>query len=285
MNVLTQPPLTRSPLPTGWTCVSPEEGSIAPDDSSDSLALRHHLEQADISLIAVRHGQSETNALAKERGVPILCGQRDSPLTDLGRQQAARAAERLYESFGGDDWMLEALQTPELQPVLYTSPLSRAHDTALATANLLTHQAFQMVARGRATATQAKALAEAVEPKVDERIQEFGFGRYEMTPLPEVRREQPAFIHRWDGFQGLGIDSLHRFPGGESRADLMTRVSSFLSDVAISHPNQTVVMFAHLESIVATQTVLGDRHLEQGRLKIDATRVGNAEPIVLLPPR
>lgn len=60
-------------------------------------------------LYLVRHGESEWNILSKVQG------QSDTELTDLGREQARRAAERLSK---------------EKIDIIFSSDLSRAYDTA-----------------------------------------------------------------------------------------------------------------------------------------------------------
>lgn len=60
-------------------------------------------------LFLVRHGQSQANV------DQVFAGQADSPLTDLGRQQAQQAGENA-KNLGIDH--------------IISSPLSRAHDTA-----------------------------------------------------------------------------------------------------------------------------------------------------------
>src|SRR5690242_2861972 len=67
-------------------------------------------------LLFVRHGQDEDNAAR------ILNGQRNRPLTVLGRQQAKHAARRL------------SVLAPDF---IYTSPLTRAYETAMIIAELL----------------------------------------------------------------------------------------------------------------------------------------------------
>ncbi len=64
-------------------------------------------------LLLVRHGESEWNRLGR------YAGQRDVPLSDRGKQQAQRLAERLAS---------------EPLAAIYTSPLQRARDTASAIA-------------------------------------------------------------------------------------------------------------------------------------------------------
>lgn len=62
-----------------------------------------------MTLILVRHGQAESNALG------VIGGSRDYPLTDLGREQARAAAHRLAGT------SIDAI---------YASDLSRASETA-----------------------------------------------------------------------------------------------------------------------------------------------------------
>lgn len=76
-------------------------------------------------LLLVRHGESEWNRLGR------YAGQRDVPLSDRGKLQAQRLAERLEG---------EALAA------IYTSPLRRARDTARAIAE---HQRVPVTAERR----------------------------------------------------------------------------------------------------------------------------------------
>src|SRR5262245_39397812 len=46
-------------------------------------------------LVLIRHGESELNAINRERRV--FCGQFETPLTTKGREQAVAAARRLRE--------------------------------------------------------------------------------------------------------------------------------------------------------------------------------------------
>ncbi len=232
--------------------------------------------------MAVRHGESEVNALAKELKTSVFCGATDSPLTEKGRKQALAAAEQVYQQLGGDDWMLKAMHNPKLFPVIYTSPLTRAHETALTTSNYLTHKAYQMVIRGKAQRTQALMAAEAVRPMADPSLQEANFGDYELRLIDDVREAHPDFTANWDAYNGKGTNHLHRFPNGESRSDVFRRVDGFLNRVAEKHPDQTVLMFGHHGSVQAAQTAVGERTIVDGRLTLNAPEIKNAEPIPLL---
>ena len=71
-----------------------------------------------LKIYIARHGQNEDNANG------ILNGHRDLPLTEIGRQQARQLAEGIKEAGLKFD-------------AVYSSPLSRAYDTAAAVAETL----------------------------------------------------------------------------------------------------------------------------------------------------
>ena len=94
-----------------------------------------------------RHGQDEDNARA------ILNGHRDEPLTALGRKQAELFAENIKEL----DLKIDKV---------YSSPLQRAYDTALAATKILgldnPEKLDLLIERDFGTMT-GKAISEALE--------------------------------------------------------------------------------------------------------------------------
>src|SRR5215213_3625113 len=68
-------------------------------------------------LVLIRHGESELNALS--RRVPTYCGQVETPLNEIGREQARIAGQRLAK-----------LDYVKLQAAI-SSPLARAEETLL----------------------------------------------------------------------------------------------------------------------------------------------------------
>lgn len=252
-------------------------GSIAPAGADLSAALR----ESQVEVIAVRHGQSRVNAEAEALGAPILCGQVDSPLTAKGQLQAESAAEKIYQQLGGDAWLRQAAQEPQRLPKLFCGPLSRARDTAQATSDLLSRRAQQLKLQGLLSAQQAAGIAALVQPQVDPRLNEMAYGAYELKPLAQLQRDLPEFSQRWDGFKGQGIDFLHRFPQGESRTDVMTRVADFLGELPQRYPRRTVIIFCHLETIAAAQTDLGLTPVENGHSRVNAGAIQNATPLTL----
>ncbi|MBV8083917.1 MAG: alpha-ribazole phosphatase [Chloroflexi bacterium] len=101
-------------------------------------------------LLLSRHGQTEFNAGARYQG------QTDTPLSDLGREQARRLAERLAR---------------EDIDAAYASDLSRARETA------------------------EIALGERAIPlQLDARLREMAFGRWEGLTFAEIEKKYPADV-------------------------------------------------------------------------------------------
>jgi probable phosphoglycerate mutase len=105
-----------------------------------------------------RHGESEWNAENR------LCGRTDVSLSEAGRRQAARLAERLRA----------------LPPdAIYTSPLRRAMETA------------EIIAQGT-----------GLTPAVDERIIEINYGAWEGRTFAEIMAQDGEAFRVWDADPG-----------------------------------------------------------------------------------
>ena len=138
-------------------------------------------------LYLVRHGQSEWNRAGR------IQGRRESPLTALGREQAAGLGRMLRT----------ALPDPGID--IAASPLARAFETATIIAGEL----------GRA----------AGDVRVDERIDDFDVGVLAGYPgWDAVAADHP-------GLARLRLEDPIRFhpPGGESGAGVLTRARGFLA--------------------------------------------------------
>jgi broad specificity phosphatase PhoE len=150
-------------------------------------------------LTLIRHALTDWNATGK------LQGHLDCPLSDEGVAQARALARRV----GGSE-----------VDVLYSSPLRRAHDTAL------------LAFPGSAVVT-------------DQRLMELDFGVFQgKTPEENAAHEAWAWWHE-DPFT-------RRIPEGECYGDLMARVVSWLDElpkvphvVALTHsgPIQMALAF------------------------------------------
>ena len=150
-------------------------------------------------LYLVRHGQSEWNRIGR------IQGRSESPLTGLGRQQAA-AFGRLLRA---------TLPDPGIDIV--ASPLSRAFETATIIAAEL----------GRA----------ASDVRTDERINDFDIGVLAGYPgWDAVAVDHPELAR-------LRLEDPIRFrpPGGESGADVLARARAFLAATEAAGHDSLVV--------------------------------------------
>ncbi len=111
----------------------------------------------------VRHGQTVWNVENK------ICGATDSPLTDVGRQQAKETASEILN------------QGIRIDEILY-SPLSRAKDTALIIAE-----------------------ATGVPAREEDRLTEQRFGKWEGTARDgaQFRKDKANFATDYDGGESM----------------------------------------------------------------------------------
>ena len=107
-----------------------------------------------MNLILVRHGQTESNKLGRIQGI------NDSPLTDVGREQAEAAARAL------------ASDAPF---ALYSSPLTRAKQTA-----------------------RAIGSRPDIQPVEVQELVEMDVGEFEGLSGPQLRERFPDVMRSWD---------------------------------------------------------------------------------------
>ena len=145
------------------------------------------------ALYLVRHGQTESSARL------AYSGRSDVALTPEGREQAQRAARRLARTGGID--------------AVYSSPLSRARDTA-----------------------QAITTATGAPLTVDERLTEVDYGRFEGVDRAGARALVGQAFEDWraDPF-GAPV------PGMEPLADALERARAATAD-AIARAELPVIV-------------------------------------------
>ena len=154
-------------------------------------------------LYLVRHGESEWNRRGR------IQGRRESPLTDVGRAQAAALGRMLRET----------LPDPGIDVV--ASPLERAFETATIIAHELARAAGRAVTGRAATERAATGVVRA-----DPRITDFDVGVLAGYPgWDAVAADYPELAR-------LRLEDPLRFhpPGGESGADVLARVRDFLDE-------------------------------------------------------
>lgn len=149
----------------------------------------------------LRHGESEGNAQAR------MQGSRDYPLSELGRQQAARAAAFISKS----GLPLSAV---------YTSPLARASETA-------------------GILTEAGVRPSAL---VDEDLSEIGAGSLQGLNEAEIRAAHPEFMHR-----PLSETGDFAAYGGESYDEVQARLTRLMARLEARHreAEERVLLVGH----------------------------------------
>ena len=147
-------------------------------------------------LFLVRHGA--TAATQEDR----FSGSLGAELSDQGRWQVERLGERLAR---------------QRITAVYTSPLSRAVDTA------------------RILARECR-----LEPIIREGLQEIGHGHWEGKQREEVERDYAAEYSAWEA------DPFTFAPaGGESGVAVLARALPVIRDIVASHPGGQIVVVSH----------------------------------------
>lgn len=142
----------------------------------------------------VRHGQTVWNVENK------ICGAYDSPLTEKGREQARVTALTIQTEINEGRMHIDSI---------LASPLSRAYDTAQEISNII-----------------------HIPVKVEERLREQNFGKWEGTP-----RDGKDFALAKENF----VDS---YGNGESMMRMAQRIYNLLDDLKKDHKH-TYLLVAH----------------------------------------
>lgn len=184
-------------------------------------------------LLVVRHGHSLANAAfraAEQTGeaVDLGCRDADVALSPAGREQSAALGRWLRDQ-----------PPPE---VVHCSPYLRARQT------------WQIA---------ADELPVPPHPLVDERLRDQGMGQFELLTPAVIRSRYPDEARR----RASTGEFSYRAPGGESLADVVVRVRSFLRDV---DPTRRTLVIAH------DAVVLALLHITESASEEDLRRVAPA---------
>jgi broad specificity phosphatase PhoE len=147
-------------------------------------------------LLLVRHGAT----MATEEG--RFSGSSGAELSEEGRRQATRLSERL---------------APQRLTAIYTSPLSRAMDTARIVAG---HCGLDLGVR--------------------DELREISHGRWEGLKREDVERQYPDEYRAWEA------DPFTFAPaGGESGVSVLARALPVVREVVTGHPGGCVLVVSH----------------------------------------
>ena len=203
--------------------------------------MRPRWQSGPEELVLVRHGHSTANAAdaaAREAGAEQLDVQdrdADVELSETGREQVAALA----------DWV-SGLGEDARPTLAVTSPYVRAFQTA------------------------QSALAHVdVELLVDERLRERDMGVLDGLTWAGVRARYPDEAARRDKLGKFWFQP----PSGESWADVVQRVRSFLLELRHGYDGERVWLFSHQAVIMAFRYVLEDL------TEADVVRLDREEPV------
>jgi 2,3-bisphosphoglycerate-dependent phosphoglycerate mutase len=180
------------------------------------------------TILLARHGETDWN---RERRFQ---GHADPPLNDLGRAQARELAARL----AGDDVV-----------AVYTSPLRRAHETALVV---------------------GEALGLPVEPRPA--LREIDVGSWQGLTRDEIQARFPEGYRRWLA-GGSG------WSGGETYDELRERVVPELLSLARRHAGRRVLVVSHGGTMRAAQAAA--HRLPHAAARRVTAPIGNGTMLVL----
>lgn len=152
-------------------------------------------------IVLVRHGRTDWNREFRVQG------QSDIPLNSTGKAQAEAIARALKD---------------ENVQIVYSSPLSRAYQTA-----------------------QAIAKPHQLKVQTDERLKELDVGSVDGVHYPRLKTEASGFYSDW-----IANPAYARWPGGESLKELQSRIWDFIQSISNTDWEGAMVITSHLFSIL-----------------------------------
>jgi probable phosphoglycerate mutase len=189
------------------------------------------------TLLLIRHGQIRANTIRRWHGAT------DSPLTALGRRQAGRLANYLGRRIKsppeppGAPEALEALGTLD---AIYSSPLSRCHDTAL---------------------ELARSFGQEV--KIDDGLREYGIGQLENLPVKRLHEEHDFFRRIFD-------DADYAPVGGDSINAVAARIVPALRRIHDHEGSGVVAVVSHGAALgIALATLLDENPMAWRNYHVD----------------
>lgn len=170
-------------------------------------------------LVLLRHGETALTAGRRFSG----SGGADPALSERGREQAAGAARALAaapDTGTGTGTGTAGLPAVGAVDAIVSSPLARCRQTA---------------------GVVAECLGLTVELAQD--LRETAFGAWEGLTFAEVRERYPAQLAAWFA------DPTAAPPGGESFAEVTTRVAAARDALLAAHRGRTVLVVSHVTPV------------------------------------
>ncbi|MHB1159171.1 MAG: histidine phosphatase family protein [Chloroflexota bacterium] len=162
-------------------------------------------EGGGITLILVRHGETDWNLEGRYQGSV------DVPLNATGREQAEGVAVGL---------------SGQRMDAVYSSPLCRALDTAIAIAR-----------------------RQGLEVRTDPRLKEIDLGEWEGMLTPRIAEGYPELHRQWT------VDPRPvRPPGGETIREVHDRAIAAVEEMAVRHLGGTVCVVTHKTAMVVIRS-------------------------------
>lgn len=173
-----------------------------------------HVGSARTPVLLARHGETDDNAAGRFQGF------RDPPLNARGREQAGALAEAL------------ATGSPDLLAAGAARPGHDGIDGPVPPVGVIWASTY---ARARETA-EIVAARLGLPVVFDDRLKESDVGDWAGLTYAEVQAQSPRCFQRWvDG------DPEHRFPGGESLAQVGERVAAVVEEARALEPTALLV--------------------------------------------
>ena len=196
-------------------------------------------------IILVRHGET------RQHEEPMFIGQYDVPLSDEGREQAAKLGQEITglmaedveaELLGMDKFGKEPMPAIER---IYCSDLARAKETADIIADEINRTYPQL----------AEMTGGPIRVRADEGLREISLGSWDGHPIREIAEKYPEEYER----RGRDIYSF-KIRGAESFYDMQYRVLAAFRNILRNDDAKDIIIVAHSGVIRALENnILGKR--------------------------
>ena len=198
-------------------------------------------------IILVRHGET------RQHEEPMFIGQYDVPLSDEGREQAAKLGQEITglmaedveaELLGMDKFGKEPMPAIER---IYCSDLARAKETADIIADEINRTYPQL----------AEMTGGPIRVRADEGLREISLGSWDGHPIREIAEKYPEEYER----RGRDIYSF-KIRGAESFYDMQYRVLAAFRNILRNDDAKDIIIVAHGGVIRALENNISGKRVD-----------------------